>query len=545
MFDTIDSPGRPVNDFGPAIAITQNGPAPELKVTWTYPGLTEPADTGALVGLYRLDDSTWNPVTSRLCASGCTSMMFYYLERGQTYRATVTPLYGGSPGPVMTSARAVIDDPCPARVCVGVDTGRVIGPADHAAQGILHATGNGSDQAYLPALEVSMYRDAVPYGPDGKLDWSQWPTNLGDAQSTLLVSDAWWQVNGGNPPAPTDAELPQYADWLGSYVQAVLSSGYKVDYWEPVNEPGTQYYSSSVSPTVTATELYNLFLVSYDVIKAQDPTARIIGPSLAKFEPYADGSVEDGFNMTDFLNFASDHNLDLAAVNWHDNGTDPLYLADAVTEVRQMIAARPNLGHPLVFINEYGSRDTQRIPGWDVAYLTSLTDSRVASAGRSCWLEDCEQSDLDGLLTPDGTGTLPDYYVRSYYGAMTGTMIATDSTSDHVTSIASYDRRSSVVRVLVGRGVGYADRVRSGTDGPPPARSVPVSVSVKVPWSSGSVEVDETDISGEHITTYSPAAATHRTLPITAYGDGTGIVTTTIPAFADGDAWTLTLTPRR
>lgn len=514
-------------------------------MTWTYPNRADPAGSGALIGLDRFDGSVWHPVTSRVCASGCTSTVFYYLEWGEAYRATVTPLYGGSPGPAMTSGEVVPTNPCPGRVCVGVDTARTIGPADHAAQGILHATYSGSDQAYLPALDVSMYRDAVPYGPDGELDWSQWPTNLGGAQTTLLVSDAWWQVNGGNPPAPTDAELPQYADWLNSYVQAVLSSGKTVDYWEPVNEPGMQYYSPSVSPTVTATELYNQFLVSYDVIKARDPAARIIGPSLAKFEPYADGSVEDGFNMTDFLNFASDHNLDLAAINWHYNGTDPLYLADTVTAVRQMIAARPNLGHPLVFINEYGGRDTQRVPGWDVGFLDSLTDSGVASAGRSCWLADCWRPDLDGLLTPDGSGTLPDYYVRSYYGAMAGTMIATDSTSDHVTSIASYDPVGRVVRVLVGRGVGYGDHARSDLIDPAPVGPTRVSVSVKVPWSSGSVEVAETDISGRDITTYSPAAATRRTLPITSDGHGTGIVTTTIPAFADGDAWTLTLTPKR
>jgi hypothetical protein len=125
---------------------------------------------------------------------------------------------------------------------------------------------------------------------------------------------------GGDPPTPW-SNWSAYSSWVTTTVQAIMASGEQVTYWEPYNEPDTQgYYSSDNFATVTPALLLQQFLVTYQAIKAADPTAAIIGPSLMVWEDYPDeyGSALQEPDMVTFLDFAVANNLQLAAVSWHE-----------------------------------------------------------------------------------------------------------------------------------------------------------------------------------------------------------------------------------
>ncbi|MGH9059313.1 MAG: hypothetical protein ACRDZY_07340, partial [Acidimicrobiales bacterium] len=345
-----------------------------------------------------------------------------------------------------------------------------------------------------------------------------------------------------------------YQQWVTATVQQVRASGRRVDNWEVYNEPGSDpsYYTPAGWATVTPALLLQQFLVTYQAIKAADPQANVIGPSLEHWTDYPGqyGSGDRSFDMTTFLDFAAANDLRLAAISWHeiddnlgpnpaDSTLSPQNIVDHVATARQLITARPALGNPKIVINEYGMPEVQLIPGWDVGYLAALTQANVDSAGRSCWGTPCNAPSLDAILGNDGVSTLPLYWVRAAYAAMTGTMVTTSTSDDHVTALGSYDG-TGTVRALVGRAVGCNQQSSCIATWPwsqlaPPAT---VQVTVRVPWTSGTAQVSMAGINGQapQMPLGAPAQSVV-TLPVT-----NGAVNVTIPGFADGDAYSLTVT---
>ena len=518
----------------PSLTFTQVGSNAEATAKWTYPFSAPAAQEATRLDLYPAGSQT--AVTTVGCARGCTSYSFFNLVPGAAYTVVLTFNDNGTWQSQKPSATLTLRSTCASGVCVSVNARQPLRPVDHAGQGLLHGVFAGADQQFLPALNVSMHRGIVPQGQNG-LDWEEWAANSPSWPTTLVISDAWSIVNGGNPPAPTADELPAYEQWLSGYISQVLASGERVDYFEPYNEPDLNYYSATVAPTVTADEMYQLFLASYQVIKSLDPSAQIIGPSMGEFEEWPI-NFEAGMNLVDFLNFAAANGIQLAALTWHEISTyQPRRILNDVTEARRLLQQYPQVGNPKIFINEVGDESTQRSPGWDVNYLAAITDSGVDLAGRTCFENDCFQPDLDGLLTSDGTQTLPDYWVRAFYGGMAGQMVTASSSDDSLRSVASYDG-SKTVDVLLGRGIGCTDSTRCGGMGAP-AGPVRETTTVTVPWGSGTVGIVGRDISGASISPYGqPAPSVSSTLRVPP----NGVITLSVPSFADGDAWTYTIT---
>jgi hypothetical protein len=328
-----------------------------------------------------------------------------------------------------------------------------------------------------------------------------------------------------------------------------------VTYWEPYNEPSGATYSGT-----TTADLLLQFDKAYTAIKAVDPSAQVIGPSLAQYGDAESQEADDVPDMITFLNYANANAIQLAAVSWHDiadyqpagppeNTLAIDNLIDQVQEVRATIASfKPNnVGSPLIFINEYGMPELQEIPGWDVQYLAALTDAGVSLAGRSCWDEVCANPQLDQLLGTNGTSTYAEYWERMIYGQMTGVMMSSASSSDSVQALGSYNSSSETVTGLVGRGVGCTIDPTCMEDWPVASEgsATSVDVTVTVPWSSGTVSVALTDISPEAntndtISQPSPTTSSVKVVPITGTSDGT--VTIAIPSFADGSAYGFSFT---
>lgn len=545
-----------------SVTMAQVGQLPDLRINWVPSTLGTPA-TGGTVQLYSVSNAQManaSYVAEVGCQASCTTAVFRQLSFNQLYVALVWPDNSTGTGAAAASPVVEATNTCQVGACVAVNATSPIGAANHADSGLsLSLLPFGNDLVDAKALDSSMYRGSPSYNANGSLNWSSWNVAVGaGVPTTLLLSNMWSGYYAGNPATPW-SNWSVYSSWVTSTVKSILASGEPVNYWEPYNEPGGQgYYSSANFATVTPALLLQQFLVTYNAIKAVDPGAAIIGPSLAVWEVYPNqyGSSLQEPDMVTFLNYAVAHNLKLAAISWHEiddslgpnpteDSASPANLEDDVAEARTLIAARPSLGNPQIFINEYGMPEVQLIPGWDVSYLSALTSAGVNSAVRSCWSSACLSGSLDGLL--DSTGTIPqnDYYVSQVYAAMSGNMVAVTSDNDNVTGLASYNSSTRQLTGLVGRGVGCTQDAWCAATWPGGTDAAPTSVAITIttPWASGQANISLSDISGGTIGNATAPVPVNSTATITPAGNGTGTLTILVPSFADGDAYAFTVTP--
>ncbi len=551
--DVVGAPLTPV-----AVSATQSGVASDLLASWTPSDSGTPA-TGAIVQLYEISDEVATYRTEITCGASCTTTIFRGLTFGSTYEVTVWPTNASGAGIPGGSGPATLATTCPAGACVTLDATTPIGAANQSASGILDSVVSVPDMASdLSTLKTQMYRGAPGPNGDGTFNWQNWNVAVGaGTQTTLILSDEYNEASGGNPPTPW-SDWTAYDTEITKLVTELVASGEQINYWEPYNEPGGDdgYYDAAGYASETPALLLAQFLHTYQDIRAVVPNAAIIGPSLEHWSDYAGQYGDHAFDMATFLSFASANNLDLAAISWHEiddnlgpnpeeNALFPTMIQDHVAEARQLIAALPALGSPQIFIDEYGMPEVQNIPGWDVAYLSALTDAGVDSANRSCWFGACGEPVLDGLVGDHGASDPPIFDERLVYASMSGNMITTASTTDSVTALGSFDSSDGgTLKALIGRSVGCtqdpvcASSWPTATDAPPTS----VSVSVTVPWNGGSALIALTDIEGQ---TFSDAPATTPVASqadITSEGTDTGTATFDIPSFADGDAYSLVLT---
>jgi hypothetical protein len=551
---TTSSPGAPT-----AVSASQDGAGPNVEATWTPATTGDPA-TGAVVELVQVTPSATTYVAAVTCYAGCQSAIFRYLTFGDTYEVAVWPQDASqNTGAPAVSATTTLQDSCASGACVTVDATDPIGPANHNAQGFVDSVyPTGSDSSELSQLNTTMWRGQPEVMANKTINWSSWDAAAAaGVPNTLILSSMWSSATG---PATPWSNWSYYSAWVTSTVNAIVASGHQVDYWEPYNEPGQPgYYSSANFATVTPARLLEQFKVTYEAIKSVLPDAQIIGPSLAVWSdtPQAASAGFRGFDMVTFLNYAAANDLQLAALSWHfiadylgaypsENYMSPQIVVDEVQEARRLIAARPALGDPEIFVNEYEAPEVEGIPGWDVAYLSALTTAQVNSASLSCWAYSCAVPELDGLLNIDGLLTMPDYWVRAAYGAMSGQMLTTTSTDDTVSALASYNASDSQVSVLVGRGSGCHQNAWCAAVWPRAvlASPEPVTVQITVPWSGGSVNVSAQQIPGDLLSSLlSLSLPSVSTLSVTPTGNGDGTVSVTIPSFDDGDAYSLLVTP--
>jgi hypothetical protein len=555
----------PTSPLAPtSVTATQSGVAPDMLVNWT-PSTVGVLATGALVQLYELVGGSYTYQTDITCGANCTSTIFRALSFGSTYEAAVTPTYylagtlsygsSGGSGPVTLTTT------CTVGACVTINATTTIGAANHADAGILNSTyPTGNDATDLAALNTPMYRGAPTTNSDGSFSWTDWDVAVDDgAQTTLVLSSVYSAAyDGANPPTPW-SNWSAYNTEITALVTQLAASGQQINYWEVYNEPGSNdgYYTAAGYASETPALLLEQFLDTYQDIVAVVPNANIIGPSLAYWSDYPGqfGSDDNSFDMATFLTYAAQNNLKLAAISWHEeldnlgptpeeNTLFPAIIEDHVATARRLIAALPQLGNPQIFINEYGMPEVQLIPGWDVAYLSALTDAGVNSASRSCWNGACNDPALDGLLLDDGVSTPPIYYERLIYAATSGNMVATTSTQDPVAALASFNASTGTLTSLIGRGQGCNQSPPCAASWPSDAPAAPTSVNVTVtlPWSSGTADIALTDIEGQTETAVTAPAPSQSTMAIAPVGASTGTVTVSIPSFADGDAYGLVIT---
>ena len=440
---------------------------------------------------------------------------------------------------------------CPAKACVAFDGTHAVRPVSYVATGLTSSVkfGLNGDRSDLAALHTHMYRSSPPANLLG-YDWTSWQEAADSgAATTMILSDLWAIAASGPYPRTPWSNWPAYTSWVRSTVQSIVSSGHPVTYWEIYNEPGWyDYYAPADFQKETPADLLQQFLVTYQVIKSVDPSAAIVGPSIGQFatkplSPNDPKTHEPDINT--FLQFCAQHHLKLAAVAFHDNNKTPATIYSDLLYTRNAMNRLPALGHPVLYLDEYASRRTQPIPGWDVGFIQAIEYGRANLASRSCW-DTCATPELDGLLAGDGQSTTPEYLDRQVYAEMQGNIIAASATSPTVAAVGSTSVANHQAIALIGRDVGCAVEswCDSGLwpDGSRPAPPIAVRVSFVVPWTHGIAVTLTRELFLPGATPTRPATAPYQGLSVKVTSPKTALVSFTIPSMPDGSAYNLVIT---
>jgi hypothetical protein len=537
----------------------------QVTVSWGQPS-GPPAPERYDVQVLEGTAAAQHPVGSFTCYAPCSGRTFA-VDPGTVASVRVAAADPVGPSPAVTSNRVTVARPCPL-ACVAIDATAPGAAETHAASGFLHAVGPGTSPAAVQPLGARQWRVSAGYGsPSVSYEEEIAAGSVPGVNLTELLSDDWSaahrqpasSANAGFAVPPWTV-LAQYQAWVTAAVrtsEAVgRARGFTIGYWEVQNEPfAGNYYSAATDPTLpvalggageTVADFEAQYLAAYRGIKAADPKARVVAPSLASWvgEPAQAGAeAKPSIDMRTFLDFTVTHRAPPDAIAWHANDTLPLpdgFAANrgpaqpgdvdrAVDQLRRLVAERPSLGHPAILVNEYGSPTLSLLPGWDVGFLAALDAAGVAEANRSCY-GTCSDGFLDGLLAGDGRTPLPGYWVYAAYAAARGRQVPLATTFTGVTGMATVTP-SGQVSALLGRHQGCA----LTTMGPCPA--APVSVAVKVGF-TGSADVTLAGIPAGAGPLPAPLAVPAIRLPVVR-----GTVSVTIPAMSDGDAVALVVAP--
>jgi hypothetical protein len=457
-----------------------------------------------------------------------------------------------------TGAAATLLSECStADVCVNVDPPQSASTQSLLASGFLWSTRTSTgavpvDAALTNALRPSQWRVGDSTAMQDIAAY--------DASKTFIISDRWKGVsgasNGGFAKTPW-SDWTGFRAWASALVVNAKAGGWAPEYWELANEPELfkcstcTYFSIADRASATAENVLQMMLVEYQAVKAADPLAKIVAPSLSLYVD-AVNAPTDVINMRTFLAFAAVNNMRLDAVTWHENAdlpdtqdatTAPVVLTDHATRFRSLVARYPQVGQPLLFINEYGHKTNHLVPGWITGHMASFETTGVAQANRTCWGNECIDPSLDGLLVPSGStwqGTSPAYWTYRAYADMDGAarLAVNSSMIWRFDGVAARDDATSTVRVLLGQHWGCAKAsgnpyCAAAFDGGP----MTASVSVAWPYAGSTARVSVYKIPAGVAAIAGPSLVSNTSAAV--YG---GRVLVPLSGIGDGDAVSVVLT---
>ncbi|MDQ2729996.1 MAG: fibronectin type III domain-containing protein, partial [Actinomycetota bacterium] len=555
------APGAPVHPV-----LTASKTDNRVTVSWERPAPT-PAPERYDVEVFEGGPRAQYPVGAFVCYAPCTTKTVA-ADPGTEASIRVSAANPAGRSPAVSSNRVPVAHPC-ALACVGIDATDPGTAETHPGSGFLHAIGPRTSPTARQALAAEHWRVSATFGsPAATYGEETTAGTVPGADLTELLSDDW-RTSQHEPPAAANAgfaippwtDLAGYQAWMTTAVRAIeavgRARGFTITYWEVQNEPfSPNFYSAGARPALppalggvgeTVADFDAQYLAAYRGIKAADPHAKVVAPSL---ETWAAGPAEAGaeeagsVDMRSFLDVAVINQAPPDAIAWHENDTYPLPdnfatgqgpaqpgdVQAAALQLRALLAERPTLGHPAILVNEYDSPLLSLVPGWDVGQLAALDTAGVSEANRACYYGTCGDGYLDGLLAGDGSTPLPGYWVYALYARTAGRQVPVATTFTGVTGLAAV-ARSGVVTALLGRHQGC----------PPAALGacVPaaVPISVKVGF-TGSAQVTESGIPAGTGPLAGPVMNPTVRVPVLH-----GAVSITTPPMPDGDAVALVVAP--
>jgi hypothetical protein len=360
-----------------------------------------------------------------------------------------------------------------------VDLSKPIGPAKHVANGSLYGvieTKPAAVQALIAPLHPNMFNNPAVAGSGYQQAWGDAIVVAGrvapiGATVTIRLAD-WF---------PGWYSFTNMTDWLSKVDQTIarkkaanLTNIYAYELW---NEPNGTWHSTSLT-------FNDFWKQTYDHVRAQDPSVKITGPSVA------------GYNqsyLSNFLAYCKTNNCLPDIVGWHDGSG-----IQANVQSYRALEKQLGIGPLPITINEYSlTADIthEGEPGASATLIAAMEREHVDSACVTYW--DVPHPGRLGSLLATDTQTNGGWFFYKWYGEMTGQMLTTTSSlspgSGNFDGFASLDTSKGVASVLSGgTNDGTLQIVVKGFA----AASVPSTVHAvleQTPWGSRSVVVTATN----------------------------------------------------
>jgi len=320
-----------------------------------------------------------------------------------------------------------------------VDCNSKIGPANHCANGALYGIienkpadyrslveplhlntvrnpargGNGNQHPYGDAIKVA--KKLEPYGVKVSIDLADilpgWPYRWPGTQGWL--------------------------NQIRSFIKDKKASGTKNWYgYEIWNEPDGTWKDSN------GLNFHQLWKQTYDVIRQNDPSEKIIGP--------CDSYYQEN-RIKSFLQFAKANNCLPDIMCWHELGGIE-WLSSHVKAYRNLERSLGIKELPLS-INEYcdGKHEYEGQPGSSARFIGKFERYKIDTAMISWWFVP-QPGRLGSLLATDtqkGAG----WYFYKWYGDMTGTMVNVSPPNDNSVNVdgaACVDNQKQYVSFIFG-----------------------------------------------------------------------------------------------
>lgn len=212
-----------------------------------------------------------------------------------------------------------------------------------------------------------------------------------------------------------------------------LNNFYGYEIW---NEPSGTWNTANGT-------FYDMWKKTYDVIRTQDPNAKIIGPC---------DSYYSHSRMSDFLSYCKANNCLPDIISWHELSGGAKTVSP---DIRDYKALENSLGISarLISINEYCDPDhnLEGQPGSSARFIAKFERYKVDSACITWWFVP-NPGRLGSLLATDsqkGAG----WYFYKWYGDMTGNMVAVTppkDDSDLVDGAACVDSNRKYISFIFG-----------------------------------------------------------------------------------------------
>ncbi len=497
-----------------------------------------PANFGGQVDVRVHDSCGWSPASSG-------GVYTYDYPDSQCVSGTCSiAIDSSSPAPLSHAGVGFLDG-------FNTDAGVRITPEDTALVQALHPRQWRLGEAGLNAPGGGVFTLAQQSGAQVSLDltsdWEDWAYSE-DRQ--------YWTTPYG--------DLSTYYSFIYNDVKHRMAANEAPAYFDVWNEP---------SSSGTVNQWLSVYGTAYQAIKAADPSAQVVGPSIPSFLIASGGHPDSpGYelSLTDFLNWEMSTGDRFAAISWHEDGTtvqsspaspgsgmasmplpggyrdywSPAAIASHVLAAKALLAQYPALSGTQIFVNEYGPTYAVNVPGWMVGDFQALETSGADEGMITCVTSDACGSLLDGLIGFDGTPQMP-YWVMKAYSDMTGSRLSTTSSGSNVYTLASRDDSTQTIEALIGR----ADDCFGGDQCPefhaisdPP---VTLSLSVAIPWGLKSVDVTLRAFpdSASNSIGHNDVPSAPKLTVVRGASVVNGQVDLTIPSVDDGEALYLTITP--
>ncbi len=269
------------------------------------------------------------------------------------------------------------------------------------------------------------------------------------AKSTFVLIDAYANAKGVHYDQFdwSTWDWTEYSNFVSQTVSQAAAYGH-IEYWDIWPEPDWSFHGSQAN-------LVQMYITTVTAIRAQTPSAKIIGPDLSHYDIAA---------LEAFIVFITQSNLRFDGISWHEFG-QPEDIPAHVQAVRNLFLKYPIVCNPTcpeIHINEYAGPEYHLVPGWTLGFLQQFEETHIDVASKACWssiennqnISDCI-SGVDGLFTAAGLPR-PMYWVHRAYADLVGGLRLTSSQVDdvagiHKSTLASKNNADQSLTILSAR----------------------------------------------------------------------------------------------